>query len=317
MTCAHCGDQLNAAANEPICGRCGALTGRAEEPVLLGRRYRLERTLGVGSMGVVHLAHDLRYNQWVAVKLVAPELINDPDANYRFAREAAALAAVQHANVVRVRGFGEDDKNRSFVAMEYVRGPSLDEIIAAAASRGEWVPVPRALQIIRDLAQGLEAVHAAGFIHRDVKPSNVLVEEGTGRPVLLDFGLARNPVRGSAKSLGAGTPWYMAPEQVDDEEVENLEISARTDVYALGCTAYEVLTAAPPFETCDLDELREQQLHVDPAPASTFRPELRPLDSILARALAKDPGKRYETPVALAEALDAAWGARAMLEVTA
>ncbi|MGZ3476522.1 MAG: serine/threonine-protein kinase, partial [Polyangiales bacterium] len=208
----------------------------------------------------------------------------------------------------------EDDDGNSFVAMEYVRGPSLDQIIASAAAKGQWVPIDRALALIRELASGLDAVHAAGFVHRDVKPSNVLVEEGTGRPVLLDFGLARNPVRGSAKSLGAGTPWYMAPEQVDDEEVEALEISARTDVYAFGCTAFELLTAAPPFETCDLDALREQQLHVEPPKASSFRPEVAPLDAPLARALAKEPDKRPDTPLELADALDAAWAAASVLE---
>jgi serine/threonine-protein kinase len=318
VKCEHCGSDLDAAAKtKGACPRCGALTGTAEKPLVLGKRYRLESTLGVGSMGVVHLARDLRNNQWVAVKLVAPELHGDPDAHYRFAREAAALAAVAHPNVIRVRGFGEDDEGNSFVAMEYVRGPSLDQIIAAAAARGEWIAVDRALALIRELAMGLDAVHAAGFVHRDVKPSNVLVEEGTGRPVLLDFGLARNPVRGSAKSLGAGTPWYMAPEQVDDEEVEGLEISARTDVYAFGCTVFELLTAVPPFETCDLDALRLQQLYEEPPPASSFRPEVAPLDAPLARALAKDPAKRPETPLALVDALDAAWAAASVLERTA
>jgi serine/threonine-protein kinase len=193
--------------------------------------------------------------------------------------------------------------------MEYVSGPSLEEVIAEAANRGQFVPVERALQIVRALADGLSAVHSAGFIHRDVKPTNVLIEESTGRPVLLDFGLARAPARASSKSIGAGTPWYMAPEQLDDDEARELELSARTDVYALGCTAYEILTASPPFPSCDLDELRDLHLRQVPPPPSAIRPELAPLDAPLARALAKDPADRFPTPLALAEALDDAWAA--------
>lgn len=260
-------------------------------------------------MGVVHLARDLKRNQTVALKLVSPEHASDPDAHYRFSREAAALAAVRHPNVVRVAGVGEDDAGMSFVAMEYVKGPSLEDIIVQHANRGEFVPITRALAIVRALAEGLSAVHAAGFIHRDVKPTNVLIEEGTNRAVLLDFGLARTPARASSKSIGAGTPWYMAPEQLDDEEARELELSARTDVYALGCTAYETLTASPPFPSVDLDELRDLHLRTPPPPPSTLRPELASLDAPILRALAKDPSERFATPVAFAEALDHAWRA--------
>lgn len=277
--------------------------------MVLGRRYRLERTLGVGSMGVVHLAQDLKRNQTVALKLVSPEHVADPDAHFRFSREAAALAAVRHPNVVRVAGVGEDEGGRSFVAMEYVRGPSLEEVIGSYAQRGEFVPIARALTIVRALAEGLTAVHGAGFIHRDVKPSNVLLEEDTGRPVLLDFGLARAPARGSSKSIGAGTPWYMAPEQLDDEDARELEISTRTDVYALGCTAYEILTASPPFPSVDLEELKDLHLRRPPPPPSSIRPELVPLDAAIARALAKVPGDRFPSPLSLADALDHAWQA--------
>lgn len=277
---------------------------------MLGRRFELIRTIGVGSMGVVHLARDLkpkRRSAEVALKQLAPEHEDDLDARHRFAREAAALASIRHPNVVRVVGVGEDERGASFVAMEYVPGPSLEELVNERAAAEQWVPIPRALEIVRALAQGLGAVHAAGFVHRDVKPGNVLLEETTGRPVLIDFGLARAPARASSKSLGAGTPWYMAPEQVDDDDALDLEISARTDVYALGCTAYEVLTASPPFPSVDLAELMRQQLHADPPRPSSLRPELRALDQPLLRALAKDPAERFPTPEALADALDRAF----------
>lgn len=307
--CNHCGEQLDTSTAYGACLRCGALRGTPEPPLVLARRYRVERTLGVGSMGVVHLARDLKKNQTVALKLVSPEHADDPDAMFRFSREAAALAAVSHPNVVRVTGIGKDEQGKSFVAMEYVKGPSLEDVIVRYAERGEFVPIPLALKIIRALADALTAVHASGFVHRDVKPSNVLIEEITERPVLLDFGLARAPARASSKSIGAGTPWYMAPEQVDDEEARDLEISPRTDVYALGCTAYELLTANPPFTTIDLDELKGLHLRTPPAAPSTIRPELAPLDPPLLRALAKDPEDRFPTPTALADALDHAWQA--------
>ncbi len=307
--CIHCGETLDTATAAGTCVRCGALRGTPEPPLVLARRYRVERTLGVGSMGVVHLAHDLKRNQPVALKLVSPEHARDPDALYRFSREAAALAAVRHPNVVRVAGVGEDQDGKSFVAMEYVKGPSLEEIIVEHANRGAFVPIARALGVVRSLAEALGAVHAAGFIHRDVKPSNVLIEEVTGRPVLLDFGLARTPARASSKSIGTGTPWYMAPEQLDDEEARELELSARTDVYALGCTAFELLTASPPFPSIDLDELRGLHLRAPPPAASSLRPELAPLDASLGCALAKDPSDRFPTPNALADALEHAWRA--------
>jgi serine/threonine-protein kinase len=218
------------------------------------------------------------------------------------------MAKISHPNVVTVHDIGTIGQHL-FVAMEYVHGPSLEDVIMEAANRGEFIGVPRALSIVRALAEGLGAVHSAGFIHRDVKPTNVLIEDETGRPVLLDFGLARSPARASSKSIGAGTPWYMAPEQLDDEEARELELSARTDVYALGCTAYEVMTASPPFPSCDLDELRDLHLRKVPPPPSAIRRELAPLDAPLARALAKDPAERFPTPLALAEALEDAWAA--------
>lgn len=297
--------------NAVSCDRCGALLRTPPEPaIVLGRRFVLERTIGVGSMGVVHLARDLRAKGgrgMVAVKQVAPEHVGDADARHRFAREAAALASIRHPNVVRVVGVGADESGASFVAMEYVPGASLESLINDRAAAEEWVPIQRGLEIVRALAAGLGAVHAAGYVHRDVKPSNVLLEEGTGRPVLIDFGLARAPARASSKSLGAGTPWYMAPEQVDDEDALDLEISARTDVYALGCTAYELFTASPPFPSVDLEELKAQHLHAEPPLPSSLRPALAPLDGPLLKALAKDPAERFPTPEALADALDRAF----------
>jgi serine/threonine-protein kinase len=157
------------------------------------------------------------------------------------------------------------------------------------------------------VAKGLTAVHSAGIVHRDVKPGNVVIEEETGRPVLVDFGLARSIERGNGKArstVGAGTPWYMAPEQADDDE-EAFAISPRTDVYALACTAFELLTARPPFDSTDPDELMHQHLHETPPLISAIRPEIRRFDDVVARALSKNPARRYESAESFVAALEA------------
>ncbi|GAC1393511.1 MAG: hypothetical protein NVSMB47_00950 [Polyangiales bacterium] len=301
--CTRCGEEL---ADEEICPRCGAIVGTLKTPFVIDGRYSVERTLGAGSMGVVHLARDLQLGRRVAIKMIAPEMAAEPLATGRFAREAATLAAIRSDYVVRVHAFGKHGASHFFV-MEYVHGRDVDDIITAHANHGAWVPIHRALTILRQVALGLTAVHAAGIVHRDVKPGTIVVEEGTGRPVLGDFGLARAIERGSLtkgrSTVGAGTPWYMAPEQADDDE-DAFAISPRTDVYALACTAFELLTARPPFDSTDADELMHQHVHETPPLVSSIRPEVRRFDDVIARALSKTPSRRYESAEAFVAALE-------------
>jgi eukaryotic-like serine/threonine-protein kinase len=307
--CKRCGEELD---DDEICPRCGAIVGILKTPLVIDGRYNVERTLGAGSMGVVHLARDLKTSRRVAVKMIAPEMATEPLATGRFAREAATLAAIRSEHVVRVQAFGKHGSAHFFV-MEYVHGRDVDDIITAYANHRLYVPVHRALTILRQVARGLEAVHAAGIVHRDVKPGNIVIEEDTGRPVLVDFGLARSIERTdrmskSRSTVGAGTPWYMAPEQADeqtDAEAEAFSISPRTDVYALGCTAFELFTARPPFDSIDADELMHSHVHETPPLISSIRKDLARFDEVLARALAKTPSRRYETPSEFVEALDA------------
>lgn len=302
--CARCGEELVAA--EEICTRCGAIVGTLKTPLLIDGRYSVERTLGAGSMGVVHLARDMKLGRRVAIKMIAPEMAAEPLATGRFAREAATLAAIRSDNVVRVYAFGKHGSAHFFV-MEYVHGRDVDDIITVHANHGVYVPTHRALTILRQVACGLSAVHAAGIVHRDVKPGNVVIEEETGRPVLVDFGLARSIERGSGKgrsTVGAGTPWYMAPEQADGDEAA-FALSPRTDVYALACTAFELFTARPPFDSTDPDQLMEQHLRETPPLISAVRPESKRFDDVVARALSKTPSRRYDSPVAFVAALDA------------
>ncbi|MEO7091943.1 MAG: protein kinase, partial [Polyangiales bacterium] len=156
--CKRCGEELT---DEEICPRCGAIVGTLKTPLVIDGRYSVERTLGAGSMGVVHLARDLKTGRRVALKMIAPEMATEPLATGRFAREAATLAAIRNEHVVRVQAFGKHAGSHFFV-MEYVHGKDADDIITAYANHRQYVPVHRTLTILRQVARGLEAVHAAG-----------------------------------------------------------------------------------------------------------------------------------------------------------
>lgn len=277
---------------------------------MIDGRYMVEREIARGSMGVVYLAQDIGLGRKVALKLIAPELAQRPEVVDYFQHEAAALASVRHENVVQVYAFGTEvhpgeTDGSMFFAMEYVRGRDLDEIIAEHAEHGVDIPTYRALTILRQIASGLAAVHATGIVHRDVKPGNVVIETDSGRPVLVDFGLAMpHDPTGKLSFAAAGSPSYMAPEQARSEEGGG--VGPPADVYAFGVSAFELLTGRTPF----LYETIEEQLraHTEEVPPllSKLRPNLRPFDRVMARMLAKDPRARYEGFTSLVGALDAA-----------
>jgi serine/threonine-protein kinase len=272
-------------------------------PVTVDGRYELERELGRGGMGRVHLAHDRGLDRTVAVKMIDPSLAQDGSVLSLFKREATALARVRSEHVVQVYAFGVHDGS-PFFAMEFVEGSDLESIIASYRSHGQVVPLHRAATILRQAASGLAAVHAQKLVHRDMKPSNVLVEAGTGRPVLIDFGLALAQRAGEEGPMSlAGTPLYMAPEQWSPE---SHEISAATDVYGFGAMAFELLTGYPPFEGTSAEALMMSHFGDDVPRVSAFRPSIAALEPVIARAMAKSPADRYPDGQALYVALDAA-----------
>ncbi|APR84595.1 Serine/threonine protein kinase PrkC, regulator of stationary phase [Minicystis rosea] len=277
----------------------------APSPALVDGRYRIEGELGRGAMGVVYRATEEWLDRPVALKVIAPSLLDDTHAPMRFLREAKALASVRSHHVVQVYAFGPH-RGSYFYAMEYVPGRSLKEILAEHRRHGDTVPVHRALTILAQIAEGISAVHAAGIVHRDIKPSNIIIEDDTGRPVLVDFGLAA-PGDDRAYTMAMGTPLYMSPEQTGLRP--DAPVSARTDVYSLGCTAFEMLAGQPPFRHENTLEL--MRMHAErPAPLlSSIRPELAAFDKSLARAMAKRPADRYASAVDLTNDLAAA-GAR-------
>ena len=264
--------------------------------------YLLEEEIGRGGMAVVYRAQDLALGRVVAVKLLAPELARNESFRMRFAFESRAAAAIDHPHIIPVFSAGESD-GVLFIAMRYVEGRDLRTLL----DRYGTLPVPQAVRITTQIASALDAAHAHGLVHRDVKPGNVLVAEGTDSEhpehvYLTDFGLTKK----SASLTGfttvgqfVGTVDYVAPEQISGKPVDG-----RGDLYSLGCLAFELLTGSAPYQR-DADlALLWAHLHDPPPVVSESRPGLpRALDAVLAKALAKEPGSRYATCMQFATAL--------------
>jgi eukaryotic-like serine/threonine-protein kinase len=280
-------------------GTSGELVVKREVPAagteVVDGRYQVIQTLGEGGMGVVLLARDIGLDRLVALKLITPELAKSPRMAERFQLEARALASVRSPYVVQIHAFGPH-ADSFFFAMEYVCGPTLADILADHHDNGVGLPMQRVVDVVRQVSTGLNAVHAAGVTHGDVKPSNIVVEDDTGRPVLVDFGLA---TREAWKLAMAGTPAYMAPEQAEGDG----EVTFRTDVYSLACTVFELLTGRPPFLAETQSEMMAKHARTTAPRISAIRPDLAVFDAVLARGLEKDPADRHPTCVALAEAV--------------
>jgi serine/threonine-protein kinase len=267
---------------------------------VVDRTYRIERTLGVGGMGVVALAYDERLERRVAIKLVKPDLFALPDMRTFFDNEARAMARVSHTNVVHIYAFGEHGPVPYFV-MEYVEGRTVENWLRSRPT-GQPPDLGAAIRILDQACLGVEAIHESGTVHRDIKPSNLLLED-SGRVRVGDLGVARilREVSDNANVV-VGSALYMAPEAALAEE--GADLAERRDIYALGCLAYELFTGRPPFiGATDLNVLSQHVLQ-EPMPPSTHRPDLSlGYDEIILRALSKDPLHRYPTVAAFRSAL--------------
>ena len=278
-------------------------TAELAKGAIIDGRYRVESELGRGGMGLVHLARDTWLDRPLALKMIAPSWAANSTAASSFLREAKALAFVRSQYVVQVYAFGVHEGSY-FLAMEYARGRTLRHILAEHRAHGDTVPTHRALTILTRIAEGVDAVHAAGIVHRDIKPANIVIEEDTGRPVLVDFGLAV-PRDDPSAALSMGTPHYMAPEQAG-AGVPGSVVGVGTDVYALGCTAFEMLTGRLPFESDDQAQLIRMHSRKTPPAPSSIRKDLTPFDAVILKALEKDPAHRFPTCGAMAYELAAA-----------
>lgn len=276
---------------------------RLHEGALVDRTYRVERSLGVGGMGVVALARDEQLDRRVAIKFIKPELFAFPEMRTFFHNEARAMARVSHPNVLQVYAFGEHEGTPYFV-MEYVEGKTVDKWLRLRAE-GEPTDLAEVIRILDQACLGVEAIHATGTVHRDLKPSNLLID-ASFRVSVGDLGVARILESTHNGNFIVGSASYMAPEAALGED-EAPELAARRDIYALGCIAYELLTGRPPFVgQTDMNVLSQHVLQ-EAAPPSALRPGLPDaFDEVVMKALAKDPHKRYETIGAFRRALVAA-----------
>jgi len=244
---------------------------------------RILRRLGAGGMGEVYLAEDTALGRQVAVKFLAPKFAENPDARARFDREARAMAAVSHPNVVTIHQVGETE-GRPYLMMEYVEGESLRELLER-----EKLPLVQAMDIAMQLASGLARVHERGIAHRDVKPSNVIIDRD-GRPRLLDFGLATSREDDDLTRTGEalGTLCYMSPEQAEGRPTD-----ARSDLFSFGVVLYEMLAGKPPFGGDSLAATVRAILFANPEPLRRLRPEVpEALERVVLHLLEKDPAHR-------------------------
>jgi hypothetical protein len=249
--------------------------------------YRIEELIGRGGMGVVYRAYDLRLKRTIALKLVAPELALDERFRERFARETELAMSLEHPNVIPIYDAGEVD-GRLYLAMRLIDGPDLRGIMRAEGA----LPPARACAICGQVAAALDAAHAKGLVHRDVKPSNVLVD-ADDHVYVADLGIGRRleetPRAGEERAVG--TPAYLAP-----EELEGLPVDGRADVYSLGCLFFECLTGEAPFTRDSRLALAWAHLEEEPPVATSRNGDLpSAIDGVLAKALAKSPDDRYSS----------------------
>ena len=281
-------------------GPLSAAEAAFEDPARHLAEFTLVDCLGRGGAAEVWKAWDRKLRRWVAVKIphLSSPTILERD---RFRREALAAARLSHPNIMSVYGV-EESRGRPFIVMQYVRGRTLRALPRKDAEL--------LVELVRDASLAIHAAHEQGVIHRDLKPDNLMVEEAPGagargrRLYVMDFGLAKqaNSVGMSLSTAGSllGTPCYMSPEQVESRPV----VDARSDVYSLGATLYDLLAGRPPFQDANVYNLLLKVVQEEPTPPGEFRSGLdRPLESIILKCLEKDPAKRYAAALDLAEDL--------------
>jgi serine/threonine-protein kinase len=284
------------------CGECGASLGSTGAQRLVGTvvlsQYEIVDVLGQGGMSVVYKARHKITAQEVALKLLPPELAAHAQVKSRFLEEARALAQLDHPNIVHLYNFGQE--NGAFcLAMQYVHGQTWERMILSGG-RMDW---PLATKITIDVLRALEYAHGRGIIHRDMKPSNVLVKDSDGSATVMDFGIAKmtTSTRLTATGQTMGTVRYMSPEQVRGQEVD-----LRTDLYSLGATLYEALAGDTPFDGNTHFEIMTKHLHEPPRPVSVLGIEVPPaLETALLRSLAKKPDDRFQSARDFRKALEA------------
>ncbi len=265
------------------------------EGSVVDNRYRVLRRLGSGGMADVWLAEDTHLQRQVALKVLHRRFLQDQEFVGRFQREAEHAAGLQHPNIVAVYDRGSDD-DVNYIAMRYVEGPTLKELIDRGLSPDQ------AVALIRQVLEGARFAHRNGIVHRDLKPQNVIVD-GEGKAVVTDFGIARAGVSDITQTGSVmGTPQYLSPEQA-----QGFEVTPVSDLYSIGVILYEALTRRVPFEADSAVAIAMKQVAETPLRPSSINPQVSPaLDAVVMRALEKEPGQRFQSADAFIAALDAA-----------
>jgi hypothetical protein len=261
---------------------------------ILAERYRIVGLLGRGGMGEVYRADDLKLSQPVALKFLPEHLLSDGAALARFHREVRVARQVSHKNVCRVYDIGEVE-GRQFLSMEFIKGEELSSLLRRIGR----LPQDKAIQLARQICAGLAAAHDVGVLHRDLKPANVMIDEH-GNARILDFGLAGLTEDFADNELSAGTPAYMAPEQLEGKEQ-----TVRTDIYSLGLLLYELFTGRKAFEAATFGELIKLR-RSDPTPTTptSIIKDLDPMiEKVIDRCIQKDPSQRPASALQVAAAL--------------
>lgn len=296
-----------------LCSVDAAVLQNPSDPLLgqtLAEKYLVEQLIKRGGMGAVYRGKHILMDKTVAIKVLRPALAVDDAVVARFSREAKAASRISHPHAVSVTDFGEAENGVVFLVMEYLDGRTLKEII-----RGEGpMPLTRVVEIVRQVTGALDAAHAQGVVHRDLKSDNIMLSrtnDGDWAKVL-DFGIAKIQQPASVKdadltapNLVIGTPQYMSPEQCSQLQ----PLDARSDIYSLGVIIYEMLAGHVPFTGESATMIMMQHVQDPPPSVLAPRPELSPaVDSVIARALAKSPADRFQTAGELFAALSNAAG---------
>ena len=303
-----------------FCQRDGQ-TLRASNPSgdLVGQviadRYHISKKLGEGGMGAVYLAVHVKMGRQSAIKVMGTGMSHDPEAISRFNREAANASRINHPNVCAVYDFGETEDGTIYLAMEFVEGRTLSSLLKETGP----LPLARAVNLLKQCADGLQAAHDLGIVHRDLKPDNIMIVSPKGREIVkvVDFGIAKagtaEPGQNVTKTgLVVGTPEYMSPEQLSGDKVDG-----RSDIYSLALVFYRMITDTLPFVADTAQETMIKRLTDEPIPLAQARPDSsfpQALQKVMDRALARWPQDRYPSATEFAaDAERAIGGARAMV----